>query len=118
MWNKDIDSDILDYALLWEPLGGATPNDVSIAFSIEFADFSHRLKGAVRRQVDRLQHGGTTPDIVYGLSAITTLVRDQLESNRFGVSRTSGGCVRRDRETAYAVAPGSLDGNPINHQRD
>ena len=34
MWNTHNDNDILVFALLWEPLGGPTPENVATAFSI------------------------------------------------------------------------------------
>lgn len=74
MWNRNNDNDILDFALLWEPLGGPSPENVATAFSIEVAEFNHRLRGAARRQLAWLRRGITSPDAIYGLSAITALV--------------------------------------------
>ena len=77
MWNAHDDNDILDFALLWEPLGGPPPKNVAIAFSIELSEFNHRLRSAARRQLARLQHG-TTPasEFIYTLSAVAPLLDD------------------------------------------
>ena len=73
MWNRNNNNDILDFALVWESLGGPTPESVATAFSIEFAEFNHRLRGAARCCLSRLQQGITSPDVIYGLSAIAAL---------------------------------------------
>lgn len=80
MWHSLSDHDILDFALLWEPLGGASPENVEAAFSIEFTEYTHRLRAAARLQVARLQDGVTSPDHIYGLSALAAL--DLGQSNR------------------------------------
>lgn len=69
MWNTHNDNDILVFALLWEPLGGPTPENVATAFPIECPVFNHRLRGAARRQLSRLQDGTTSSGIIYALSA-------------------------------------------------
>ena len=74
MWNVNNENDILDFALLWEPLGGPTPENVATAFSIELTEFNHRLRSAARRQLARLRHGTTSPEAIYAMSAVAPLL--------------------------------------------
>lgn len=75
MWHSDRDSDILDFALLWEPLGGPSPENVSAAFSIDISEYNRRLRAAARLQLARLQQGVTSSEHIYGLSAMAALDR-------------------------------------------
>ncbi|MBV6760451.1 hypothetical protein [Rhodococcus opacus] len=84
MWNAHIDNDVLDFALLWEPLGGPSPETIATAFSIEFAKFNHRLKSAARREVSRLQGGTTSSEVIYALSVVAPLLeirRERLQAD-------------------------------------
>ena len=78
MWNSLCDNDILDFALLWEPLGGPAPRDITAAFAIDITEYKRRLTAAVRFQVSQLRKGGTSREFVYGLSAISALDRNPL----------------------------------------
>jgi hypothetical protein len=78
MWNRLCDNDILDFALLWEPLGGPAPRDVTAAFAIDINEYERRLAAAVGFQVSQLRKGGTSREFVYGLSAISALDRNPL----------------------------------------
>ena len=75
MWNAHNQNDILDFALLWEPLGGPTPENVVSAFSIDLTEYNHRLQSAVRRQLSQLQHDITSPEVIYALSAVAPLLK-------------------------------------------
>ncbi|GAF43768.1 hypothetical protein RW1_009_01930 [Rhodococcus wratislaviensis NBRC 100605] len=75
MWQSHSDNDILDFALLWGPLGGPAPENVAAAFGIDISDYNRRLDAAARFQLARLQQGLTSPEHIYGLSAITALDR-------------------------------------------
>ena len=76
MWNSRIENDILDFALLWDPLGGPSPEVVESAFSIEMSEYNHRLRVAARSQLTRLREGTASPQHVYGLSALVVLADD------------------------------------------
>lgn len=71
MWNRHNDNDILDFALLWEPIGGPAPENVAAAFAIDIREYNHRLGGGARSQLTRLQQGITSPERIYGPSAIS-----------------------------------------------
>ena len=55
MWNSLCDNDILDFALLWEPLGGPAPRDITAAFAIDINEYKRRLTAAVGFQVSQLR---------------------------------------------------------------
>lgn len=57
MWNSCNDNDILDFVLLWDPLGGPAPENVATAFSIDMSEYNHRLRGATKFQLARLERG-------------------------------------------------------------
>ncbi|GAF46441.1 hypothetical protein RW1_031_00220 [Rhodococcus wratislaviensis NBRC 100605] len=76
MWNSLNDNDILDFALLWDPLGGPFPENVANAFSIDMSEYNYRLLGAARFQLARLGQGTPSPGRIYGLSALEALARD------------------------------------------
>lgn len=76
MWNRLNENDILDFALLWDPIGGPSPEIVATTFSIDMSEYHYRLRGAVRFQMARLEQGTATPDSIYGLSALAALARD------------------------------------------
>jgi hypothetical protein len=78
MWNSLCDNDILDFALLWEPLGGPAPRDITAAFEIDITEYNRRLTAAVGFQVSQLRKGGTSRKFVYGLSAISAPDRNPL----------------------------------------
>ena len=82
MWNRENDTDILDFALLWEPLGGPAPETVTAAFAIDISEYTHRLRKAARTQLTRLQYGVTSAEHIYRLSAMTALGRDPAEARR------------------------------------
>ncbi|QYB00261.1 hypothetical protein I1A62_04200 (plasmid) [Rhodococcus sp. USK10] len=82
MWNAHNDNDILDFALLWEPLGGPGPDNIATAFSIEFTEFNHRLRSAATRHVARLRHGTTSPEVIYALSAVAPWLEIPKERHR------------------------------------
>ena len=73
MWKNHSNNDILDFALLWEPLGGPAPENVEAAFAIDISEYHRRLQSAARSALARLQQGATCPEHIYGLSAITTV---------------------------------------------
>lgn len=75
MWNSRDDNDILDFALLWAPLGGPAPENVEAAFGMDVREYTHRLGVAARVQLARLQRGVTSPERIYGLSAMTSFGR-------------------------------------------
>ncbi|MEN0137787.1 MAG: hypothetical protein AAGC80_21735 [Rhodococcus sp. (in: high G+C Gram-positive bacteria)] len=96
MWNRQKDDDILDFALLWEPLGGPAPENIAAAFSIDLGEYRHRLRGAVMSQLDRLRKGIASPERVYGLAAITAFDQDLHDvhaggRDRCAVSATASG---------------------------
>ena len=74
MWNAADGNDILDFALLWEPLGGPPAKNVATAFSIDLAEFNHRLRSAASSQLALLQHGTTSPEATYAQSALAPLL--------------------------------------------
>ena len=76
MWNTLNDNDILDFALLWDPLGGPSPENVSNAFSIDMSEYNYRLRGAARSQLTQIEQGTTSPGHIYGVSALAALARD------------------------------------------
>jgi hypothetical protein len=76
MWNSLNDNDILDFALLWDPLGGPAPESIATAFSIDMSEYNHRLRGAARFQLARLEQGTASPKHIYGLAALTALAHD------------------------------------------
>ena len=76
MWNRLNDNDFLDFALLWDPLGGPAPEAVATAFSIDMSEYAHRLRGAARSQLARIRHGVASPEHIYGLSALAVLAQD------------------------------------------
>jgi hypothetical protein len=73
MWNSCNDNDILDFALLWDPLGGPAPENVATAFSIDMIEYNHRLRGAAKFQLARLEQGTACSEQYYGLSALAAL---------------------------------------------
>lgn len=73
MWNSNSDTDLLDFALLWQPLGGPSPEHVTAAFSIDIREYNDKVRAAARRQLARLRTGTTLPAQIYGLSTITAL---------------------------------------------
>jgi len=77
--NRHSDNDILDFALLWEPLGGPAPRDITAAFAIDIAEYKRRLTAVVGFQVSQLRKGITSREFVYGLSAISALDRIHCE---------------------------------------
>jgi hypothetical protein len=102
MWNSLNDNDILDFALLWDPLGGPAPENVATAFSIEMSEYHHRLRGAARSQLDRLEEGTASPERIYRMSGLVALARDPRKREGIGrriVSRALGD--NSDRQTAY-----------------
>ncbi|PBC47874.1 hypothetical protein CJ179_13285 [Rhodococcus sp. ACS1] len=76
MWNRHNDNDILDFALLWEPLGGPGLDNVAAAFAIDVREYHVRLGGAAKSELARLQQGITSPERIYGLSTIAAFDRD------------------------------------------
>jgi hypothetical protein len=76
MWNSRIDNDFLDFALLWEPLGGPAPENVAAAFAIDMWEYHRRLQDAARFWLARFQQGTACAERIYGHSAITALTRD------------------------------------------
>lgn len=76
MWNVHDDNDIVDFALLWAPLGGPAPDNVAAAFAVCVAEYKHRLRHAARSQLSNLQLGTVHPERIYGSSALTALDRD------------------------------------------
>ncbi|UOT03262.1 hypothetical protein MPY17_30640 [Rhodococcus opacus] len=76
MWNSRNDNDILDFAILWDPLGGPTPEAVTTAFSIEMGEYDHRLRGAARSQLARIRHRTASPEQIYGLAALGALAHE------------------------------------------
>ena len=75
MWNSSSESDILDFALLWQPLGGPPPENITAAFSIDIAEYHHRLRMAARSALTRLRcdNASASPERIYGLAAMTEL---------------------------------------------
>ena len=80
LWNSRSDNDILDFALLWAPIGGPTPRNITNVISIDVTEFKHRVRDAVRLEVARLQRGITSSERIYGLSAIAALDRSSRTS--------------------------------------
>lgn len=76
MWNSHSDTDILDFALLWVPLGGPAPENIASAFSIDTREYARRLQAATQHQLARLQQGITFPEHSYAPSAIAAFDRD------------------------------------------
>lgn len=76
MWHSRNDNDILDFALLWEPIGGPGPDHVAAAFSIDLREYHRRVRDAARLQLAHLQECANHPDRVYALSALTAFDRD------------------------------------------
>ncbi len=76
MWNIHSDSDILDFALLWQPLGGPAPTAITAAFAIDISEYKRRLTAAVGFQVSQFRNGVTSREFVYGPSAIAALDRN------------------------------------------
>ncbi|MFD9663154.1 hypothetical protein ACFWAY_16255 [Rhodococcus sp. NPDC059968] len=75
MWHSHRDTDILDFALLWEPLGGPASEHVAAAFAIDIEDYHRRLRAAAKSQLALLQNGATSREHIYGLSAIAAFDR-------------------------------------------
>lgn len=72
MWNSHNNNDILDFALLWQPLGGPAPENVASAFAIDFWDYNDRLRSAARSELARPRCAATSREPIYGPSALAT----------------------------------------------
>ena len=100
MWNRRRNNDILDFALLWQPLGGPAPKDIATAFSIDIDEYERLLQGAVRLKMSQLHEGVTSPEQVYGLTAIAALAQFLSPGSAgcpyLGVSKPSGLRSRSD----------------------
>ena len=119
MWNSRNDNDLLDFALLWDPLGGPAPENVAAAFSIDMREYNHRLRGAARIQMARLQQGITSAEHIYGLAAITALERQSGTSTTSPVtsststSRNSVGSPTAVDTANWAAPPGAATGSGV-----
>lgn len=80
MWNRRSDNDILDFALLWKPLGGPSPRDIATAFAIDLSEYKRRLTTAVGSQMSQIRKGVTSREFIYGPSAISALDRESTAS--------------------------------------
>lgn len=92
MWNSHNDNDILDFALLWAPLGGPAPENVAAAFSIDFGEYTSRLRGAAKCYLSQLLQVVTTPERIYGPSHLQRLIdgpRKNMSSDVAGSSDNS-----------------------------
>lgn len=106
MWNVQSNNDILDFALLWQPLGGPGPQHVATAFAIDIREYHDRLRGAVSHQLSRFQqHGAASPECIYDIPTITALAPDAHTSGDHqmpGRSRHSGGFRYAESDNAAA----------------
>ncbi|GAF43673.1 hypothetical protein RW1_009_00970 [Rhodococcus wratislaviensis NBRC 100605] len=96
-WNSKNDNHILDFALLWEPLGGPQPEHVASAFSIDVREYHYRLRRVASRQLSRVQQGLTSPEEIYGFAAITALDRRSSEKSPFELSDCPSGLSQQSR---------------------
>jgi hypothetical protein len=81
MWHDDRDNDIIDFALLWEPLGGPSPNNVAAAFVLDIEEYEVRLRAAVKSKLARLDEAVTSSDPVYSVSTIASLIREHQQES-------------------------------------
>jgi len=89
MWKSNSDEDILDFALLWEPLGGPAPEDIAAAFSLDVTQYRCRLRAAARFQLARISEGVVCPERIYGQSAIAVLDRDSQQESGLRANKYS-----------------------------
>ena len=76
-WAADgaaVDHDILDFAVLWAPIGGPSALHIHAAFGLAAAHYSHRLDEAVRRyRTQRASRCAERTDLVYSDSVLTAI---------------------------------------------
>jgi hypothetical protein len=80
VWHSRIDTDILDSALLWDPLGGPAPEGNAMAFSIEMSESKQRLRGAARLPLAHLRKWTASPPHIYRPSAHAVRAQDSATS--------------------------------------
>ena len=90
LWNSRSDDDILDFALLWAPIGGPTPRNITIVISIDVTEFKHRVRDAVRLEVARL-------------SAVSPLRRESMACPRLRHSIVFHAQARRRKRSSMAA---------------
>lgn len=68
------DHDILDFAVLWAPIGGPSAQHIHAAFGLAAAHYSHRLDEAVRRyRTQRASRCAERTYLVYSDSVLTAI---------------------------------------------
>ncbi|MFD9667118.1 hypothetical protein ACFWAY_36865 [Rhodococcus sp. NPDC059968] len=74
--------DILDFAILWLPLGGPTSATIWSMFRMSAFEYRLSLADALRFHQDRLTDGRRNLDRVYGASILSQLADDLTNSTR------------------------------------
>jgi hypothetical protein len=74
--------DILDFAILWLPIGGPTSATIWSMFRMSAFEYRLCLADALRFHQDRLTDGRRYQDRVYGASILAQLAADLTNSTR------------------------------------